>query len=320
MDGVRMIKLSLIIVSWKVKELLKNCLISVFHNPGQVPLEVIVVDNNSGDGSVEMIEKEFPQVRLIENRENMGFGRACNQGIRIARGEYLFILNPDTLVKPNTLQNIIDFMESNPQVSIGGCYLYYPDERLQNSFYRFPTVCSYFNRMFSLFRILPRNQLTQKFFWEYLNNNITGSVDVVSGGAMVLRKEKVEDIGLFDETYFMYAEEIDLCYRARQKGWVVSAIPNAKIIHHHQQSSLQNISLATFHNMRSDFLFFRKFYPRYKVILIRIIQFLGILFRLLTWIAIYLFGSGKRTMAKEKVKGYLKLLLSNFDYSKFLLR
>ena len=320
MTGEQLIKLSLIIVSWKVKELLKNCLISVFRNPGQYPLEVIVVDNNSQDGSVEMIEKEFPQVRLIENRENIGFGRACNQGIRIAKARYIFILNPDTLIKPNTLQNIIDFMESNPEVSIGGCYIYYPDGNPQNSFYKFPTMCNYFSRMVSLFRILPRNKLTQKFFWEYLDNNVTGPVDVVSGGAMVLRKEKVEEIGLFDETYFMYAEEIDLCYRARQKGWEISTIPNTKIIHYHQQSSLQNIRVTTFHNLRSDFLFFRKFYPAYKVILLRMIQFLGIIFRLLTWIGIYLFRSCKRTMAKEKAKGYLKLLLSNFDYSKSLLR
>jgi len=315
-----MTKLSLIIVSWKVKELLKNCLISVFHSPGQYSLEVIVVDNNSEDGTVEMIEKEFPQIRLIENRENVGFGRACNQGIRIARAKYIFILNPDTLVGANTLQNIIDFMESNPQVSIGGCYLYYPDGKQQNSFYRFPTLCSYISKMFSLFRILPRIQLTQRFFWEYLDNSITGHVDVVSGGAMVLRKEKVEEIGLFDETYFMYAEEIDLCYRSSQKGWEVSTIPNTKIIHYHQQSSLQNIKVTTFHNMRSDFLFFRKFHPSYKVILIRIIQFLGILFRLSTWVAIYLLKPCKRAVAKKKAKGYFELLLSNFDYSKSLLR
>lgn len=312
--------LSIIIVNWKVKKLLKDCLNSIFFDTSQKNFEVIVVDNNSKDGSVEMIEREFPQIRLIENRENAGFGRACNQGLRIAKGRYSFILNPDTLIKPNTLQNIIGFMESNPKVGIGGCYVYYPDGKPQTSFYKFPTVLSYFSRMLSLFRILPRNRLTQKFFWEYVNNNIAGTVDRVLGGAMVLRKETLEHIGVFDQAYFMYAEELDLCYRAKQMGWEVSTIPNTEIIHYHQQSSLKNIRKTTFHKFKSDFIFFKRFYPGYKIIFFRMMQFWGIFFRLLTWWGIYLFNPSKKTLAEEKLSGYVKLLFSNFDYSKSLFR
>lgn len=313
-------ELSIIIVNWKVRNLLQSCLDSIFAERSYKNFEVIVVDNDSNDGSVDMIQMKFPQVRLIENHENIGFGRACNQGIKIAEGRYIFILNPDTLVKPNTLLSLIDFMELHPKVGIGGCYVYYPDGTPQASFYKFPTMLSYFTRMLSLFRILPRNRFTQRFFWEYPDNNITGPIDRVLGGAMVLRKEMVEQIGLFDEVYFMYAEELDLCYRAKQTSWKVYAIPNTEIIHYHQQSTLQNVRQATFHAFKSDFLFFRKFYSVYKTILFRLMQFCGIFFRVATWSVVYLLITSKRTFAKEKLLGYLKLLFSNFDYSKSILK
>jgi hypothetical protein len=312
--------LSIIIVNWNVRELLARCLNSISSCLKSREFEVIVVDNASEDGSVEMMKREFPQVKLIENQENVGFGRASNQGIKIAQGKYLFILNPDTLVGPNTLENIIDFMDSNPKVGIGGCYVYYPDGRPQSSFYKFPTLLSYFSRMLSIFRILPINRLTQKFFWEYKDNNISGTVDRVLGGAMVLRKETVEQIGVFDEAYFMYAEELDLCYRARQKGWEVSTIPDTEIIHYHLQSGLQNIRTITFHSFKSDFIFFKKFFPLHKLIIIRIMQFCGIFFRVTTWSVVYLLTASKRSFAKEKLLGYLKLLSSNFDYSKSVLK
>jgi len=181
-------------------------------------------------------------------------------------------------------------------------------------------LLSYFSRMLSLFRILPRTRLTQKFFWEYSDDNIAGPVDRVLGTSMVLRKEALERIGLFDEGYFMYAEELDLCYRARQEGWEIYPIPNAEVIHYHQQSSLQNIRNTTFHTFKSDFLFFRKFFPHYKVVLLRMMQLCAICLRLMTWAAVYLFSSSKRTFAKERLSGYVKLLLSNFDYSKSILR
>ena len=312
--------LSIIIVNWKVREFLGQCLNSIFSLLKSRKIEVIVVDNNSQDGSVEMVQREFPQIRLIENKENVGFGRASNQGIRIAQGRYLFILNPDTQVGPHTLQNIMDFMDSNPKVGIGGCYVYYPDGKPQSSFYKFPTLLSYFSRMLSIFRILPINRLTRKFFWEYKDNDISGTVDRVLGGAMVLRKETVEQIGVFDEAYFMYAEELDLCYRARQKGWEVSTIPDTEIIHYHLQSGLQNIRTITFHSFKSDFIFFKKFYPIHKLILIRIMQFWGIFFRSLTWGGIYLFTPSKKSLAKEKFWGYIKLLFSNFDYSRYFFK
>ncbi|UCB51985.1 MAG: glycosyltransferase family 2 protein [Candidatus Zixiibacteriota bacterium] len=312
--------LSVIIVNYKTKDLLDRCLQSLLRSTQAAEFEIIVIDNNSRDGSIHMLEKEYPQVTLIKNQENLGFAKACNQGIRIAEGKYVFILNPDTLIEDNTLANIIDFMESNPKVGIGGCHIYSRRGKPQSCFYKFPTLLSYFSRMLSLFRILPRSRLTQEFFWEYPDDNIARPVDRVLGAAMVLRKEAVEQIGLFDERYFMYAEELDLCYRARQGGWEVYPIPDTEVIHYHQQSSLQNVRKTTFHTFKSDFLFFKKFFPQHKVALLRLMQFCAISLRLMTWSAVYLFSSTKRTFAKEKLFGYVKLLLSNFDYSESILK
>ena len=320
MDIDASMKLSIIIVNWNVKNLLKGCLNSIYYDSSYQDFEIILVDNDSNDGSAEMIKEEFPQVRLIENRVNVGFGKACNQGIKIAGGDYIFILNPDTLVKPHTLKNTISFMESNPTVGIGGCYVYCLDSTPQTSFYKFPTLLSYFSRMLSLFRILPRNKLTQKFFWEYTDNNIARSVDRVLGGAMVLRKEMVKQMVGFDEAYFLYAEELDLCYRAKLRGWEVAAIPHTEIIHYHQQSTSKNIKAATFHIYRSDFLFFKKFYPTYQIILLRYMQFCAIILRTFIWSGVYIFSFSKKSVAKERLLGYIKLLFSNFDYTKSILK
>jgi hypothetical protein len=172
--------------------------------------------------------------------------------------------------------------------------------------------------MFSLFRFLPRTVLTNFFFDDYPNNRVPEMVDRVLGGAMVLRKKALDEVGLFDEAYFIYAEEVDLCYRMRKKGWTVAPIPNTKIYHFHEQSSLQDIKTTTFYKLKSDFIFFNKFYPFYQVVLLRFIQFLGTSLRSVFWLMLYLFSSKNRQFSKNKLSGYIKVLLSNFNYSKSL--
>ena len=172
--------------------------------------------------------------------------------------------------------------------------------------------------MFSLFRFLPRRGLTNLFF-DYWNQETPSNVDRVLGGAMVLRKKALEQVGLFDESYFIYAEEVDLCYRMKKMKWQVSPIPGAKIYHYHEQSSLQNMKTITFHRIKSDFIFFKKFYPFYQVVILRLIQFFGASLKSLFWLMIFLFHSNKGELAKNKLLGYTKVLLSNFTYSKSLL-
>lgn len=309
--------LSIIIVNWKVKELLNGCLNSIFSClPGE-EFEVIVIDNASQDGSVEMIKKNFPQVKLIVNKKNLGFAKACNQGIKIAQGRYLFLLNPDTEVTNNIQEKIINFMESHPEVGVGGCYLYFQDRRIQTSFYKFTTLASHLGRALLLYSFLPKNHLTAPFFPDYFRRS--QSIERVCGGAMVVRREAFEEVGLFDESFFLYYEDEDLCYRMKQEGWKIAPIPNTKVIHYHNRSGGKNIRKIIFSSYQSQLLFFKKFNPFYKVLIFRIIQFVGVSIRFFYWFFRFLTNPNVREFS-EKFLGYLKVLLSNFHYPKSLIK
>lgn len=237
-------RLSIIIVNWNVRELLDRCLNSIFSNLTSGEFELIIVDNASQDGSVEMIREKYPQVKLIINNENCGFAKACNQGIKIAQGKYLFFLNPDSQVTYNTYERITDFMESHPQVGTGGCYLYYSDRRIQTSFYRFTSLITVLGRSLLLYSFLPKNSLTAPLFSTYLRPK--EQAEWVCGGAMVVRRQALENVGYFDETFFLFSEDEDLCYRMKQKGWKIALIPDTKVIHHHAQSAKKNTRNAIF--------------------------------------------------------------------------
>jgi len=309
--------LSIIIVNWKVKKLLNRCLNSIFSCLTGQDFEVIVVDNASGDGSEEMVKENFPQVKLIVNKSNLGFAKGCNQGIRIARGRYLFLLNPDTQLTNNIQEKIIGFMESHPEVGVGGCYLYYPDGRGQTSFYKFTSLTNHSGRAFLLYSFLPKNSLTAPFFSDFLRDN--QSIDRVTGGAMVVRRQAFEEVGLFDESYFLYYEDEDLCYRMRQGGWKIASIPETKVIHHHNKSGEKNIRSTIFSSYRSQLLFFRKFNPFYKVLVFRAIQSAAVSIRCPYWFFRFLANPDQREFS-EKSLAYLRILLSNFYFSKSLIK
>jgi len=309
--------LSIIIVNWKVRELLDRCLDSIFSHLKGRDFEVIVVDNASKDGSVEMIKRKFPQVKLITNDENYGFAKACNQGIKIAQGKYLFFLNPDSEVANNTFDRIINFMESHPEVGVGGCYLYYPDRRIQTSFYNFTSLTNCLGRAVLFYSFFPKNKLTAPLFFEHFSQN--KPIERVCGGAMVVRSEAFEEVGLFDESFFLYYEDEDLCYRMKQKGWKIVPISNTKIIHHHNQSGGKNIQKAIFSSYQSQFLFYRKFHPLYKVIIFRAIQFAGVSIRSFYWF-FKVIAHPSQEEAKQKFIGYLSILLSDFYYRESLIR
>ncbi|MDP3025605.1 MAG: glycosyltransferase family 2 protein [candidate division Zixibacteria bacterium] len=312
-NTVNRIKLSIIIVNWNVQELLKECLNSIFLNFSEENYEVIVIDNASEDDSVERIKEKFPQVKLIVNKENYGFAKACNQGLKIARGEYLFLLNPDARVDPLTLNRIIEFMQENPEVGVGGCYVCNPDGGPQESFYRFPSLLNTFGRMFSLFRILPLNRLTQPFFWNYPLENVPQNIDRVLGGAMVIRREALEQAGYMDESYFLYGEDMDLCYRLKKSGWKISPILGAKVSHYQGQSSKQDLEKVIFFRFQNEFIFIKKFYPISQIALFRLLQIMGASLRLGFWALLFLLNP-ENPETKQNLKGYLKVLLAPWNY------
>ena len=224
--------LSIIIVSWNTKDLLKKCLESVLAETKGLDFEVFVVDNGSQDGSAKMGEKNFSQVKLIENRSNLGFAQANNQAIEKSRGKYILLLNPDTVILGNTLRKMIDFLESHPEVGILGPKILNPDGSLQPSCRTFPTLASQALILLKLHNFLPGLPPIKKYYMLGWDHSETKEVDQVMGSCFMIKKKLIDEIGLLDESYWIWFEEVDFCKRARLAGWKTYFLPDVSIIHH----------------------------------------------------------------------------------------
>ena len=224
--------LSVCIVTYQARDLLHDCLASLYANT-RLDFEVIVVDNGSQDGIADLLQSEFPQVTLIENRKNEGYTKPMNQALRAGKGRYLLQLNPDTLVLPEALDHLVAFADQHPQVGIAGPKVLNSDHTLQKPCRRGESrpwaVFTYFS---GLSRLFPRSPLFGKYLMSYLPEDQTHRVDGVSGSCMLMRRELVEQIGYLDERFFAYQEDADFCFRARQAGWQIYYVPDAQIIHY----------------------------------------------------------------------------------------
>ncbi len=270
--------LSVVIVNWNTCEELKGCLESALaEDPGSA--EIIVVDNASTDGSVEMLHGEFPNVRLIRNTENLGFARASNQGIKASNGRYVLLLNPDCIVHQGAFTELVRFGDANPDVGIFGLRILNPNGSVFESCRRFPTLAAGIFRNAILARLFPNNPYTREYLISDWDHDAPREVDWVSGAALVMRREMLDDIGLLDERFFMYCEDVDIAYRAKQKGWRVMYCPTATVMHLRARSSDQNPvrMIVAFH--RSMYAFFKKHYSEKSSILTRAIVPLGLIFR-----------------------------------------
>jgi len=271
------VDISVIIVNYNVKAFLEQCLIAIERAHNDIKLEVFVVDNASVDGSQAMVKKRFPYVHLIENHKNVGFSTANNQAIKIARGQYIFIINPDTLIQEDTLVTLKKYLDAKPEVGAVGCKLLNPDGSFQISSRRsFPTPWVAFSRITGLSRIFPRSRLFGQYNVTYLDPDVEAEVDVLSGSLMMLRKNALEEAGYFDEDYFMYGEDIDLSYKIKKAGWKIIYTPSTKAIHYKGESTKKSdfSAIATFYS--TMLIFIRKhFGGRYSLIL-RLLLTLGI--------------------------------------------
>lgn len=233
-----MVDLSIIIVNWNTREFLKNCLRSIYRTTRNMKFEIIVVDNASSDGSAEMVEKEFPGTRLIKNKENRGFAFANNQGIKVAQGEFVLLLNSDTIILDNAIEESMNFMRRYKKAGAMGCKLLNQNGSLQPSCHRFISLGGAVLHKIGILKLLPR-QYRAKFESPIVswNNDEIKEVDYVKGAFLLLSASAIRKIGLLDEQFFMYAEEADLCLRLRRSGLKVYFYPFAKIIHLKGQSS-----------------------------------------------------------------------------------
>lgn len=230
--------LSVIIVNYNVKHFLEQCLISVFKAAQNLDVEVFVVDNASVDGSIEMVKKKFPQVKLIKNKKNVGFSKANNQAIKQAQGKYILLLNPDTIVQEDTFVKCWEFMEKHPDAGALGIKMIDGSGKfLPESKRALPTPWVAFYKIFGLSKLFPKSKKFGKYHLTYLDKNQNHEVDVLSGAFMWIRKSVLDEVGLLDEDYFMYGEDVDLSYRIQKAGYKNYYFSESQIIHYKGEST-----------------------------------------------------------------------------------
>lgn len=272
--------LSVIIVNYNVKHFLEQCLHSVQKAAENIRAEIFVVDNNSVDGSIELLREKFPGVYLIENKENVGFSKANNQAIQQATGRYVLLLNPDTVVEEDTFGKVIRFMDRHPNAGglgvkmIDGKGIFLPESKRG-----LPTPWVAFYKMFGLSRLFPHSKTFGRYHLSYLNENETHEVDVLAGAFMLIRRDVLDKVGLLDETFFMYGEDIDLSYRIQKGGYKNYYFPETTIIHYKGESTKKGSLnyVKVFYN--AMVIFARKHFNTRKAGIFSILIHLAIYFR-----------------------------------------
>ncbi|MCX8067579.1 MAG: glycosyltransferase family 2 protein [Anaerolineae bacterium] len=298
--------LSVLIVNWNVRDLLRRCLRSVLVNSPSCQLEIIVVDNGSTDGSVEMVRTEFPQVLLIANPDNRGFPAANNQGLAVARGRYVLLLNPDTEVVGNALETMIAFADAHPDVGVVGPQLLNPDGTIQSSRRRFPTLATAIFESTWLQPYAPRRLLTRYYVLDRPDGEIQ-DVDWVTGAALMARREAIEQVGPLDEGFFMYSEELDWCRRFRDAGWRVVYLPTAQVVHYGGKSSEQVLPARHIHFQASKIRYFRKYHGAPAARILRAVIVGNYLWQIGVEGAKWLLGH-KRPMRAERISAYRRVV------------
>lgn len=294
-------RISIIIVSYNTRELLKNCINSIYMTYPKKDLEILVVDNGSSDGSPTMVREKFGNVIFIESKENLGFAKANNIGIKKAEGEYILLLNPDTIVTKDCLEKSICYMDKHKDIGILGCKVVMPDGGLDLACRRsFPTPEVSFYRMAGLSKLFPKNRRFGQYNLTYLDENETYEVDSVVGAFMMVRREAIEQVGMLDEDYFMYGEDIDWCYRIKQSGWKVVYYHEAVIFHYKGASGGKKNPAIIREFYRAMQLFYEKHYKSEYSFVTTGVIYLGISSKLMLSLAINQFkGLGGKQIDKK---------------------
>ncbi len=317
------IDLTISVVSYNTRGFLKNCLNSIYQYTRGIKFEVILVDNGSTDGSIEMLKEEFPQVKLIENRQNLGFARANNQAIKKSKGKYLLLFNPDSVFRANSLDKMIKFMDDHPEIGILGCKILNADFTIQPSNSSFPNLFTELLRAFQLKRMIPsvkwRKKIGQKwgrlsgltlreYFRVYWDSERVREVDWVTGACLLVRRRAIEDVGLLDENFFMYYEDADWCYRMRQKGWKVFYYPFFEIVHHARANEVGFSPRVFLERYKSASYYFQKHGGEKALFLLRLLVSSGLALRCAGLLVRYPFGSTRREELRKRFSAYLKAM------------
>jgi N-acetylglucosaminyl-diphospho-decaprenol L-rhamnosyltransferase len=320
------VDLTIVIVSWNVRDLLRHCLKSILDSgywvfdtpdparglpslPSDRQLELVVVDNASTDGSPDMVRAEFPQVHLIVNAGNLGFTAACNQGLALSRGRCLLLLNPDTEVIGDALARMVGYMDDHSDVGALGPQLRYADGSLQPSRRRFPTFATALLESTILQQWWADNRVLRLYYMADTPDDAVQLVDWVVGACLLVRRQVYEQVGGLDEGFFMYSEELDWCKRIKDAGWAVAYLPTATILHHEGKSSEQVIPARHIYFQSSKIRYFRKHHGALPAEALRWFLLATYVYQLGQEGAKWLIGH-KRPLRAERVRAYCQVLRS----------
>ncbi len=252
------IDVSIVIVSWNTRDILRDCLCSIYEAAGDIRFEIVVIDNDSSDGSADMVAGEFPDVVLIRNADNVGFAAANNQGIKVARGRYALLLNSDTLVLNGAIATAVRFADDHPTAAVVGCHTRGPTDRLQYNCYLFPSLLNLALSLTKLQTLFWRHRFFGRSRFGWWDYRSAREVDAVAGCFMLARKEAIDQVGPMCEDYFMYSEDTDWCWRFRRAGWKIMYTPDATIRHLGRCSSSQAATDMHLLERRSLLMFLEK--------------------------------------------------------------
>lgn len=300
------IDISIIIINYNSTELLINCLDSIEKFTIGINYEVIVVDNNSVIGNIETLLKNRDRITLIKNDVNRGFGAANNQGVKIAKGKYILLLNNDTILFEHSIKKVFDFAETLEGNEIVGCKLLNEDKTIQKSVYDFPTLLNLFTANLFLYLLFPRSKYFNKYQLMNRGLNKTTEVDVVTGAFIFISRKKFEELDGFDERFFFYMEDTDLCYRHKKDGGKVIYFPDTSIIHLKGKSAKGESWFKNKHQSISTIKFFQKHFSGMKFLLAILFHYTGLIIR----IPLFILGGISTFNTKLIMRGlfYIRLL------------
>jgi GT2 family glycosyltransferase len=254
-----MTDVSIVIASYNTRDLLLDCLASIEESEGAGEIEVFVVDNDSRDGTVESLIEHFPDVRLIRNPRNLGFAAANNRAIEISQGRYVLLLNPDTRLRPGTVRGVVAAMDARPEVGMTGVRLIREDGSLDLACRRgFPTPLNSAARFLALDKVFPKSRTLGGYNLTWLDAHAVQEVEAIVGAFMCVRRDVLDQVGLLDESFFMYGEDLDWCKRVREKGWKILYLGTEEAVHVKGASTRQQPLKMNRHFHESMFIFHRK--------------------------------------------------------------
>lgn len=296
---------SIIIVAWNVRDFLHNCLDSIYKETKGIEFEVIYVDNASTDGSVAMVIEKFPQVKIIKNDENKGFTIANNQGIEVAKGRYVLLLNSDTVVLDNAIAKSTEFADLYPEAAVIGCRVLNPDKTLQPTCFIFPSILGMLLSCTYLYKLLRKSKFFGHERMTWWDGSDVREVDVVAGCFMLVRRTAIEPVGMMDERYFIYCEEVDWCYRFKNNDWKILFTPVPEIIHYGGQTVKQMKRKFLFQLMGSKLIFMKLHRNKLKFPVACFLIALFFFLRIPYWLAVAILRKNERQRSIQTVKTYL---------------